>query len=537
MKNFTYPEVLLPSCLTRKVGNKIALLLAFTLLLPVLASAQRAYPDLVLTASSNGSDYQISFSYTGGGVVECQESEVYKIGIYLNSWETGLQKEFTGSGYKSSWSGTLAVGPSKSGSWRARYQISEDCGWAWCNCVAWAWSDWKSASTTAIKSPTSITASNQEFFDKIVLNWSKGTNIPDANVGYNIYRGTTAYDRTLVAQVAGNARTWTDETIVPNDVYYYWVTTFTDDWGNHESPRNSSNAVLGKAKTFNVNASDGTYTNRVKVEWDDLSEFAEELRIERSVPESSQKEELAILSKNAQAYSDDGAIPGYKHTYYVTPIHATRTFPTLNDDGYSKPNGTIKGTVKSILSVGVEGVQVCAIPVTPNLPAGALSIPSGGYCTTTDVDGYYEIRNIYYYDEAEFIVVPYKDGPNGPHIFTPDTITRVLDLNSKLSSGANFTDESVFSMAGRVVYPKSTAAECGVPEVEILINGESRGIFTDANGDWSYAIQEEGDYTFTPEFLHHTFENPSGQPSTSFFVAGDSLNINFTDTQTDTIFV
>ena len=337
--------------------------------------------------------------------------------------------------------------------------------------------------------------------------------------------------------VAGDVRSWTDETIVPNDEYYYWVTTYTNDWGGHESPHNSLNAILGKAKTFTVVASDGTYTNRVKVEWDDLSEFAEELRIERSVPESSQKEELAILSKNAQAYSDDGAIPGYKHTYYVTPIHETRSFPTINDDGYTKPNGTIKGTIKSVLSIGVEGVKVCAIPVTPDLPVGAVAVPSAGYCTTTDVDGYYEIRNIYYYDEAEFMVIPYKDGPNGPHIFSPDTITRLLDLNSKLSSGANFTDESVFSVAGRILYPQSTSAECGVPDVEILINGESRGIFTDANGDWSYAIQEEGDYSFTPEFLHHTFENPAGQPSTSFFVAGDSLNINFTDTQTDTIFV
>ncbi|WP_319499679.1 carbohydrate-binding protein [uncultured Draconibacterium sp.] len=552
MKNFTYPGVILPDHLIRKAGSTIALLLAFIFLLPVWASAERIYPDMSVQISSGGSDYALTFTYSGAGVVSCTEAVVHRFDIYKNT-DSNSSKTISGSGSKSSGTITYVAGPNNSGYWGLRYQESEDCSLAWCNCVEWVWSGYPRANssgdrgsgysvltyaaTAAIKSPTGITASDQEYFEKIILSWSKGTDIPDANVGYNIYRGTTTGNGALIAQVAGDVRTWTDETIVPNDVYYYWVTTFTDDWGNHESPRNSSNAVLGKAKTFNVNASDGTYTNRVKVEWDDLSDFAEELRIERSVPESSQKEELAILSKNAQAYSDDGAIPGYKHTYYVTPIHATRTFPTLNDDGYSKPNGTIKGTVKSVLSVGVEGVSVCAIPVTPNLPAGALTVPSGGYCTTTDVDGYYEIRNIYYYDEAEFIVVPYKDGPNGPHIFTPDTITRVLDLNSKLSSGANFTDESVFSMAGRVVYPKSTAAECGVPEVEILINGESRGIFTDANGDWSYAIQEEGDYTFTPEFLHHTFENPSGQPSTSFFVAGDSLNINFTDTQTDTIFV
>ncbi|WP_340113711.1 T9SS type A sorting domain-containing protein [Maribellus mangrovi] len=552
MKKFTYSELISTMQLITIKCHKFLWLLLFAFIMPVIANGERVYPDMAVTVSSGGSDYTITFSYSGAGVVGCSDAVVHRIDVYKNSDNNSVQHQ-TGSGSLSSGTVTHITGPSNSGYWGLRYQESEDCSWAWCNCVEWAWSGYPRASssgdrgsgysvltyaaTAAIKSPTGITASDQEYFEKIILNWSKGTNIPDANTGYNIYRGTTLYNGTLVAQVAGDARTWTDNTIVPNDEYYYWVTTFTDDWGNHESPRNSSNAVLGKAKTFAVNASDGAYTNRVKVEWDDLSDFAEELRIERSVPESNQKEELDILSKNAQAFSDDGAIPGYKHTYYVTPIHETRTFPTLSDDGYSKPNGTIKGTVKSLLSVGVEGVQVCAIPVTPNLPAGALSIPSEGYCTTTDVDGYYEIRNIYYYDEAEFIVVPFKQGPNGPHIFTPDTLTRVLDLNSKLSSGANFTDESVFSMAGKVLFPKSTAAECGVPDVEILINGESRGIFTDGNGEWSYAIQEEGNYSFTPEFLHHTFENPSGQPSTSFFVDGDSININFTDTQTDTIFV
>jgi hypothetical protein len=520
-------------------------------LFSLLTFAQRAYPDMDVSISSGGSDYSILFTYNGADVVGCSESVKHKFDIYKNSDGYSVQT-ITGDGSLNSGSITYIAGPGNAGFWGLRYEEWEDCQWAWCNCVSWVWSGYPRASksedrtgnysvltyagTSAIKSPTGVTASNQEFFDKIVINWNKGTDIPDDNIQYRIYRGTTLNNGTLVYTASGASRSWTDNTIVPNDQFYYWVTTYTPDWGGHESPRNSGNALLGKAKTFTVTASDGLYTSRVKIAWEDLSDFAEEIRIERSIHNSLEKEELGILSKNSKAYSDNEAIPGYNYTYYVTPIQETRTFPSLSDQGYMKSNGTIKGTVLSLLGAGVEGVQVCAKSITSGLPAGAVPEPAGGYCATTDIDGYYEIRNIYFYDEAEFEIVAFKAGPVENHVFTPDTITRVLDLNSKLSSGVNFTDESVFTVGGKVTFPlSSTNVECGVPEVEILFNGGSRGIFTDGNGEWSYAIQDEGTYTFTPKFLHHHFENSLGNTSTSVLVNDDITNINFTDLQVDSI--
>lgn len=515
------------------------------------ATSQRKYPDMDVTISSGGSDYLITFNYSGAGVVSCSDDVVHQIQLYKNNDSSPI-KTINGSGSHSSGTVTYVAGPNNSGNWGLRYSESEDCGWAWCNCVEWAWSGYPRANsaddrgagysvltyaaTSSIKSPTGITASTEEFYDKITIEWSKGTNIPDGNVQYRIYRGTTLNNGALIHTAGGDDRSWTDNTIEPNDEYYYWVTTYTSSWGGHESPRNSGNAVLGTAKKLTVKASDGLYTNRVKLEWEDLSSFAEEIRVERSIPESADREELDILSKNAKAYSDDEAIPGYNYTYYVTPIHATRTFPSFTDKGYKKPDGIIKGNITSVLGAGVDGVTVSAIPVTPDLPEGAIPVPPGGYSATTDIDGYYEIRNIYYFDEAEFRIIPFKSGPVGPHIFQPDSITRTLDLNSKLSSGANFTDESVFTVSGKITFPvASTGVECGVPDVEILFNGENRGIITKADGTWSYAIQEEGTFTFTPEFMHHTFENDEGESSTTVLVADDISGIDFTNTQIDSI--
>lgn len=526
---------------------------SFLMLLPILSISQRVYPDMAVTIGSNGSDYTITFTYDGASVVGCSDDVKYDFDIYKNSDVNSVQT-ISGSGSQSSGTLTYVAGPANGGYWGLRYREWEDCGWAWCNCVEWAWSGYPRAnssddrgggysvltyaSTVSIKAPTGITASDKEYYDKIVLSWNKGTDIPDGNVQYKIYRGTTLGNGTLVHTAAGSERSWTDNTIQPNDVYYYWVTTYSSTWGVQESPRNSTNAVSGKAKTLMVKASDGLYTNRVKIEWENLSEFAEEIKVERSIPESAEREELDILSKNATAYSDNEAIPGYNYTYYITPINATRTFPSFSDKGYKKPDGIIKGSIKSILGTGVEGVTVCAFPITTGLPAGAIPVPQSGYCAITDIDGYYEIRNVYYFDEAKFKIVPYKSGPVGAHIFTPDTITRLLDLNSKISSGVDFTDRSVFTVSGKIIFPvSSTGVECGVSEVEIRLNGERRGIFTDADGNWSYAIQEEGIYSFTPEFKHHKFENEDGDPSTSILVSDDIADINFFDVQVDSIFV
>ena len=514
----------------------------FLILITTLTFAQRMDGSMRVTLNSS-SDYKLTISYSSAGAANCDctfdDSQTYKVILHKNGTEQGnIVQSWGGDVSQASGTYDYVVGPNVSAWWYLAYQ---SIGNGWCgNCLEWEWGNAVSGGTSAIKSPVNITVSDKEFYDKINISWSKGTNLPDANVQYRIYRGSTLNNGTLVQTVSGTTFAWTDNTIVPNDVYYYWITTYsnTSAWGVHESARNSSNAITGKAKEFTVNASDGLYTSRVKISWEDLSDFAEEIRIERSVPNSSEKEELGILSKNSQAYSDNEAIPGYNHTYFVTPIQEVRTFPSLSDQGYIKPNGSIKGSVTSLLGAGVEGVQVCAVPITPDLTPGALPVPAGGYCATTDIDGYYEIRNVYYFEEAEFQIVPFKAGPVENHVFSPDTLKRVLDLNSKLSSGVNFTDQSVFTVGGKVAFPvSSTSVECGVPKVEILFNGESRSIFTDSKGEWSYAIQDEGTYTFQPKFLHHYFENSSGDTATTIFVNDDITTINFTDLEVDDILV
>lgn len=386
--------------------------------------------------------------------------------------------------------------------------------------------------------------------------WDKGTDYDDPIVSYKIFRGPTESieDADSIGLVDGFQRSFTDDdsNLEGDSAYYYWVQTCinnpnnTKDWakGPFESVMDTSNAVFSFPIYNPVYVSKGIYFDRVKVGWPDLSGIADEIRIERSIPEDSwKKEELAVLSKNARTYNDYDAIPGYEYKYTLSIITNKRKVYPFSDKGYRKSNGIIKGFVKSPLGAGVEGISVCAKPTNRGgLPEGVDLLSTTGYCDTTNIEGYYEIKNIYYYDEAEFDVVPYKEKASGdPHEFSPDSVIRTLDLNANIISNVDFTDNSVFSVGGKVTYPPSEGSDCEVPVegASIIINNDTLGILTDSIGEWSHSIQEEGIYHFTANYLHHEIEDkykPDNDDTIEINVNTDIDTIDFLDKEEDWIY-
>ncbi len=388
--------------------------------------------------------------------------------------------------------------------------------------------------TTAIKAPSGVKATDDEFLDKIIITWTSETDIPSDQHSFVIYR-----DGITISAVIGSELTYTDNAVSQGESYSYAVTTYanTPAWGIHESSQSAPGAYdTGSTLGIDLDATDGAYANRTKLSWNNISASCDEIRIERSIHGSGGNEELAILSANATAYSDQNGIPGYDYTYTLSPITEEGTILPDTDNGFSKPNGKISGHVKSQLGAGVIGVEV-NVTISPlsDIPTGGQPLPdcTETYCAITNAEGYYEIKDIYYFDGAEFIVVPFKMGSE-PHEFTPDTITRSLDENSNNVTGIDFTDLTVFTVGGRITYPESSnGASCGIKDVKILLDGSDFGIKSDANGDWSFAIQDEGTYSFEPVFLHHHFENATGDAVSTFLIAADKTDINFEDIETD----
>ncbi|MCP9237685.1 T9SS type A sorting domain-containing protein [Lewinella sp. JB7] len=382
--------------------------------------------------------------------------------------------------------------------------------------------------TAEIFDPENVSASDGTDDTDITITWEKGTDIPDDLHEYRIYR-----DSVLIHTTAdGTVREYRDTTRQPGNTHTYRVTTFSSFYDDDESP-----GVSDEGSTFSVElvATDGTKYNATSLAWNDLSDYAEEIRIERSTPNATGREELAIISGNARGYNDNTGIPGYNYTYYVTPIGGD--FLTATDTGYSRPDGSIKGHVRSSLGAGVSGVTV-TLTLEDTIPAGGTVLPSdctATYCTTTDIEGYYEFLDVYYFEGAEFTVKPSKSG-SIVHEFSPVKARRSLTLNAKSAQGVDFTDLTVFTAAGRVTYPESpNGVTCGVAGVRILIDDTDYGVLTDRNGNWSFAIQDEDTYTFTPVYLHHRLENGTGAISTSVVVDRDHTDIDFEDKETDTL--
>src|ERR1043165_2697351 len=169
-----------------------------------------------------------------------------------------------------------------------------------------------------------------------------------------------------------------------------------------------SNTVSGRTTDVHFTASDGAFTNKTVLAWDNLSSVATGgFEIKRN------GQQIAVLtSPNATSYNDFDGTPGVRYTYELVPIASGQSFILCSDLGWIKENGRLSGYVRSPLNAPVPGVTVTATATVLGQPYT--------YTDTTDASGFYEIRNVYYDLEATYTLVPSK----GTHQFAPASIDR-----------------------------------------------------------------------------------------------------------------
>ena len=361
----------------------------------------------------------------------------------------------------------------------------------------------------------SYTVPNLAGFQVASLTWSKGSDIPDANIGYKVYRNGG-----LIATLSAGTYSYTDSTLLSTGTYTYSVTTYTGSWGGHESQQYYATVYVPLTNTV-LSASDGNYYGKSQLTWPNIAFFSP-----NGVQVSRNGQQLAVANKNATAYSDYDGVPGVVYSYSVSPIDNNNNTPfNFTDNGSSRPNGIIKGNVATIYNAAVPGVTVYAYA---NIDGTTLVADS----TVTDASGFYQFGDLFYDTSAVYTIIPHK----GLHKFNPDTLTRTIGLNSNVASGVNFTDTSVFTIKGTVTFtadPHCGGSGCHPEGVIIYKNGTPTSGVTDANGQYSFAIQQEGTYTLKPKFHNHRFS----PDSIVLVVTSDSFGVNFTDVTTDTLFL
>ncbi len=521
--------------------------------------------------TNNGSDYTVTLTWSnilsptdGSWATPCDCNDVglqqVQYGTAENSQRSPYSNpvlSFGGNGGGTLTSSTANVGPSFNQTLHLWIRIDgqddaflDPCG---SECENYGWSvntALFTIRTAKIKNPINLDASDNEsegsLLNRIVLTWEKGTDIPAANVGYKIYRGSTLIHTTAIGD---ESYTYTDSLTTPGGLpaagssYTYKVQTYTNDWGGDTSTGATN---IGSTLSLSLDASNGTFPTKVKLSWNSVSTSADNIRIERSIPLAQRPssitsrtdtvEELNILNKHAKAYTDTDVIPGYLYNYYITALNEDgNDIVTSTDKGWMKPNGTIKGQVSSRGGAGVQNVLI-TVAYDGALDANkapANSGYNGPFTALTDVDGYYEIRNIYYYDSARFSITPSYLS----HGFTPPNSFRILDLNGRTQTGVNFTDTTAITVSGYAkfqapsLFGGASGAGFGVEKATIAINGVDYGIRTDEDGFWSYALSDSGNYGFKIYYLHHQFL----ADSLNFDIGNDKNDIDFLNMQVDSI--
>lgn len=156
----------------------------------------------------------------------------------------------------------------------------------------------------------SVFASDGTYTDRVSVSWIKATNA----TSYRVYKHTSnsSASASLVDEVSTTNLT---DIVSPNIIYYYWVKALNCAGTSSFSSVNSGYAAAAPSSPTGVAASDGTYTNRVRVTWNSTS-GATGYKLWRGTTNQSASANQ-IGSPSAASYDDYAVVPGSLYFYWV----------------------------------------------------------------------------------------------------------------------------------------------------------------------------------------------------------------------------
>jgi len=179
-----------------------------------------------------------------------------------------------------------------------------------------------------LSAPTGLTASDGTYTTKVRVSWAASSGA----TSYKVYRATSAAGtKSLLGSPTGTS--FNDTTATPGFTYRYWVKACKGTRCSSYSTRNTGWRKL--SAPTNVQASDGTYTNKVRVSWN-ASSGATSYKIYRAASATGTKSLLG--SPTGTSFNDTTAKPGVTYYYWVKACRSSRcsSYSTRNT-GWRKP--------------------------------------------------------------------------------------------------------------------------------------------------------------------------------------------------------
>ena len=295
-----------------------------------------------------------------------------------------------------------------------------------------------SLTTTGMTNPQAqpnLMVTNGDFPDRTVLSWTNTSKLSTRTI---IYR-----DGQQIGQL--------EDTDVLNQNYVFVdsFSTATNSLMNGQSynyciepffiPLNqpySQTCQSGSTFDMDFTASDGTFTNKVSLTWNDISAFADMLEI---VADGTV---IQTLPSTATSYDVTNIVPGKIVNYGVQIIKNGQAIVTDFDNGNVPPNGIISGRILTqtgnfaLANVGV------ALEITV---LGTLVRDT----VYTENNGFYEFEALYYGAQASVKLTPFKPD------FTFSPAEKLIPLNTlqPQKTGINFLQVENFQEDTTLTFP------------------------------------------------------------------------------------
>ncbi|RYE27271.1 MAG: DUF11 domain-containing protein, partial [Sphingobacteriaceae bacterium] len=379
-----------------------------------------------------------------------------------------------------------------------------------------------SGKTDQIHAPYDFTATFNAKPFAIQLDWHKGTTIDDDKTGYLIKRGGVE-----IARISGDKRSYQDLDVAPGKTYTYTVQTIVGGNAPADWVKDVSSAVSVTATALSDFAlvASADQLNKVKLSWPSLSDIdgTDALVIIRNGVEL-----VSDLSKFSKTYTDQDVVPGLQYNYQIKMINKAHSevenWISNTAFGKSTPNGKLSGYIRSSTGVGIAGIVVSARSTAFLYDGATTNWPT--YTATTDADGYYEIAEIFYNRNAEFVLTPKMPGYDKPR-FTPATLNRKLTLDEYNVKNVNFTDTASFTVKGKVYFviqdKYNQKKTLGTDSVDIYVDGIKKAV-TNSDGDYNLSFPVAGNYHIAASFKEHNIK-----PTTNTY---NTSNYSYTQTTT-----
>jgi fibronectin type 3 domain-containing protein len=174
--------------------------------------------------------------------------------------------------------------------------------------------------------PTNILASDGTYMDRVQVTWAASSEA----TSYTVYRATSTSRRATKVNIGTTTNTTYDDTTasVMKTCYYYVTATNSYGTSGYSAYDTGYRSDGRPSVPTNVQASDGTYTDKVRITWT-ASTWADSYTIYRATSTSRRATKVALDTIPNTTYDDTTASVGVTYYYYVT---ATNSYGT---SGYS----------------------------------------------------------------------------------------------------------------------------------------------------------------------------------------------------------